>query len=236
MYKEKIIELAARDDVNVSDAQAEKLSAYMQALLEANEHINLTAVTEPNEFITRHLVDSLLVLDYMPEGVKTVLDVGTGGGFPGIPLAIMLPNTQFTLLDSTGKKLKVVERLALDLRLNNVTILNARAEEASRDKKYRDAFDCVVSRAVASLPILAELCLPFVKLNGVFIAVKGPGWHDEYEGEKSAIPVLGAKTKEIKELDLSDGRHEAIMILHKTKATPERFPRSFAAIKKAPAK
>lgn len=220
--------------VNISDVQFEKLEKLMNAVLEMNQRLNLTRMTNPDDFITGHLYDSLAVS--MPKG-ETVLDVGTGGGFPGLPLAVCYPERRFTLLDATAKKIEAVKQIADTAEIHNVDFLVGRAEALSREEKYRESFDIVTSRAVAAYGVLSELCLPFVRTGGYFLAWKGPGAQDEIIESGKAATILGGKQPEIKDKNVlkNHGVH-VIIFCEKKHETPKKYPRSFGQIKKKPLK
>ncbi|WKY44510.1 16S rRNA (guanine(527)-N(7))-methyltransferase RsmG [Eubacteriaceae bacterium ES2] len=234
---EKLIKSGQDIALEISHEQAQKLIAYMDALLIKNEAINLTRITDQDEFILLHLLDSLTLLPFIKNDPRHILDLGTGGGFPGIPLAIMLPGCQFMLLDSTRKKLNVVEEIAQSLELKNVQVMHGRAEELGHDQAYRQHFDLVVSRAVANLNSLSEYALPFVKVGGYFLSMKGKEYESELESGKKAIKKLGGQIIAIEKANLpqSDYQH-VIIVVEKVRSTPEKLPRISGKIKKEPLK
>ena len=197
------------------------LNEYMERLLEKNREINLTAITDREEFIKKHYEDSLEIIG-LPEyeAADSVVDLGTGGGFPGIPLAISDGNKNFLLIDSLAKRLKVIEELCKDIGIFNVEVKHGRAEELGQQEDCREKFDLVVSRAVADLPLLCEYCLPFVKVGGAFVAYKTSGCHDEIRRAGKAMTLLGGKLNRIEER----GEH-CLVIIHKVGITPEKYPR-----------
>lgn len=230
---EKLITLGREVDIEINDNQAEKLIGYMDRLLEKNKHINLTRITDEDEFIKLHILDSLTLLKTIKNPQANILDVGTGGGFPGIPLAILLEEAQITLMDSTRKKLSVVESIAQELEINNVKILHGRAEELGQDFNYRERYDVVTSRAVANLTLLSEYCLPLVKVGGQFLSMKGRDYQEELEAARRPIAVLGGKIVEIeKGLLLQSDYVHVIINVEKVKLTPDQFPRINGKIKK----
>ena len=163
----------ALDELNISytEKQIQQFASYMDGVLEWNEKVNLTAITEHEEFIAKHFVDSVLCADFDEfKNAKTVIDVGTGGGFPGVPLAIMAPDKKFVLMDSLNKRLKIIDELTAEAGIMNTQTVHARAEELARNKNHREKYDVCVSRAVANLTTLSEYCLPFIKVGGYLLA------------------------------------------------------------------
>lgn len=220
-----------------SDEVMEKLMGYMHGIISWNEKVNLTNLTEEDEFIEKHYIDSLLL--WNSESFKKadkIIDVGTGGGFPGVPLAILYPEKEFVLLDSLKKRLNIIDSLTDELGINNVTTFHGRAEDAAKQKDMREAFDLCVSRAVANLTSLSELCIPFVKIGGYFVAYKGPGAYDEAKEAENAINILGGKLEFITVPEgQKESEHTLITIL-KTANTPEKYPRKAGDPLKKPLK
>lgn len=209
--------------------------AYMDAILRLNEHINLTAIRDRDEFWSKHILDSL-ACEGLPEleRASAVADVGTGGGFPGVPLAINFPEKQFTLIDSTAKKLRAVQCAVDELGLANVVTLNGRAEELGGSEQYRERFDLVVSRAVAELNILCEWCLPLVRVGGAFIAYKGARAAEELKAADSAIAKLGGKLDRVETVALPEAEEHSLIIITKVSVTPSLYPRNAGASRKKP--
>jgi len=220
------------------DQAIPKLLKYRELTLEWNNKVNLTAITSPTEFLKKHYVDSLLCADAKELlSAQTVLDVGTGGGFPGIPLAIFFTEKQFVLLDSLQKRLKIVIEMADAIGLINVEVVHGRAEDLARNPKYREHFDVCVSRAVANLSTLAELCLPFVRIGGTFISYKGPNCSDEVRDAQNAIRRMGGAIDRIETPMLAHYTSEHNMIyINKKKTTPNLFPRKAGTPLKNPIK
>ena len=221
--------------ITLDDTAIFRFEKYMRTVLEWNEKINLTSITDENEFIIKHFYDSLTLLHTLDikEGAK-IIDVGTGAGFPGIPLKIARPDVQLTLLDSLNKRLVFLEEnvlTPLDLTAN---VIHGRAEEISRQNDYREKFDFAVSRAVANLSSLSEYCLPFVKVGGVFASMKGPESSEEIKQAGNAIKVLGGKVDMVENLTLPDGSGRSIVSIDKIKHTPEKYPRRGVKINKNP--
>lgn len=207
---------------------AEKFEKYYELLIEWNEKINLTAITDEKEAALKHFVDSVKAIDcnLFFEGAK-IIDVGTGAGFPGLPLKIFRPDLNVTLMDSLNKRINFLNEVISSLNLSGVEAIHSRAEEMGRDKKHREKYDICVSRAVANLASLTELCMPFVKKGGYFISLKGPKAKEELEDAKKAIELLGGEFVEIKNyaIDETDLDHN-LVIIKKIKETEKRFPRN----------
>lgn len=230
---QKLVHLGNQFDIVINEKQGEKLIAYMDKLLEKNKFINLTRITDEDEFIQLHLLDSLTLLKLIKNPTAKILDVGTGGGFPGIPLAIILEAAEITLMDSTKKKLNIVRELAQELSIKNVKILHGRAEELGQDKEYREKYEIVTSRAVANLTLLSEYCLPLTKVGGRFLPMKGKDYTDELDAAKKPIKILGGEIFDVKKgLLLQNDYVHVIINIEKTRNTPIQFPRINGKIKK----
>lgn len=202
---------------------------YSDYLIEVNSHTNLTSITDPEEIKIKHFEDSLSVLPYIKEGNK-VLDIGAGAGFPGIPLRIE-KNFDLTLVDSVNKKVNFMNEVIDKLDLSNARAIHTRAEDFA--KENRESFDVVVSRAVANMSTLSELCLPFLKVGGIFIALKGPKADEELEAAQNAIKILGGKVKEIERFKIDDNDRVNI-IVEKIHPTKKKYPRGKNQAKKNP--
>ncbi|WP_196603151.1 16S rRNA (guanine(527)-N(7))-methyltransferase RsmG [Pectinatus frisingensis] len=232
-YMEKY---AVEFGLELSDKQLKMFDIYYQLLVEWNEKINLTAITDPGEVAVKHMVDSLSVCDekIINNSSKTI-DVGTGAGFPGIPIKIMYPDMQLTLLDSLNKRVKFLQTVADKLDFRNIEIIHGRAEELGKQKNYREKYDVVFSRAVARMPVLCEYALPFVKIQGYFIALKGRQYEAEIAMAQNALKVLKAsidKIKSVKLPGLDDVR--AIIYIKKTGKLPPMYPRKAGNPEKKP--
>ena len=202
---------------------------YYEILSFYNEKFNLTAITEKREVYLKHFVDSLTGAKFI---TGDFLDVGSGGGFPSVPIKILKPELKATLLEATGKKCEFLRELVKELGLKDVQIICGRAEELAHDKFYREKFEFCTARAVAALPILSEYCLPFVKLNGKFIAYKGDAEQEISDAEK-AVKILGGRIENVEKIDLS-GNLRTIIVINKESKTPEEYPRANAKIRKKP--
>lgn len=209
------------------------LMAFSARLLETNKVMNLTAITEPEDVARLHLLDCAALLNITDFRGKRVVDVGTGAGFPGMPLRILEPDFDLTLLDSLGKRIAFLQRVCDEMGLQRVTCVHARAEEFAA--KHREQYDIATSRAVAALNVLCELTLPLVKVGGRFLAMKAVDSDDEIRTAKSAVAQLGGKVEDIRDYTIpgTDITHR-VVVIGKVKPTPDAFPRAFAKIKKAP--
>lgn len=229
-----LISDAEKLGISLTDEQIQRFEKLSKLLVEQNKTMNLTAITDPDGIAVKHFADSISVLTAGEFGENTkVLDVGTGAGFPGIPLLIMHPEIELTMIDSTAKKLKYVANTVDELGLS-ANVLHTRAEEAGQSKEYRETFDIVCSRAVAALNVLCEYCLPFVKVGGTFIAMKGAKAQEEIDGAKAAIKLLGGKIVGEKSFTLSDGGERSLIIIKKISQVPPKYPRVSAQIAKKP--
>lgn len=218
--------------------QLSQFTTYYEMLIETNKYLNLTAITDPHEVAVKHFVDSLTALDdkalIFKEGAK-LLDLGTGAGFPGIPLAIMRPDLEIVLFDSLQKRLNFLSDVISKLGLHKVTILHGRAEDISHDAVHREAYDLVTSRAVARLPVLLEWALPYVKQNGYMVALKGAAYEEEMGEAAKALKILKGNIEQVKPVQLptlDDKR--AIIYIKKTGITPKLYPRKPKDIKTKP--
>lgn len=221
--------------INLTKTQADMFKQYMDYLLEFNSHTNLTAITESDEVQIKHFFDSIILSKFLKiEPDFKVIDVGTGAGFPGVPLKILLPDIKLTLVDSLNKRVKFLNELCEKLNLT-AEIFHARAEELSHKSDFREKFDIAVSRAVARLNVLSEYCLPYVKVGGFFAALKGDNAAEEINSARDAIKKLGGKIESVQtfELPLNMG-NRTIVIIKKIKETDKKFPRSNSQISKNP--
>lgn len=234
-----IMKIAA-DEVNIefNDDMYNKFIKYMRLVQEWNQKINLTAITEDEEFIKKHFIDCIKAFK-SPElkGAKTVIDVGTGAGFPGLPIAILRDDIEVTLLDSLNKRVNFLNLVVKELGLKNVKTIHSRAEDGARNKELREKFDIATSRAVANMAVLSEFCLPYVKISGYFVALKGPAIEEELETSKKALSVLGGKLLRVDEtlIEETDLNHN-IVVVEKIKECPKTYPRKAGTVTKKPIK
>ncbi|SEP54927.1 16S rRNA (guanine527-N7)-methyltransferase [Lachnospiraceae bacterium NE2001] len=227
--------------IELSGEQLEQFSTYMNMVIEKNQVMNLTAITDPEEFALKHFADSLSLIpalaetDILSSKNVSMIDVGTGAGFPSIPLKIARPNIQLTLLDSLNKRIKFLDDVITALYLNGITTVHSRAEEGGRMKDLRDNFDIAVSRAVANLSVLTEYCLPYVKVGGLFISYKSQDIDEELASSKRAIKLLGGELEDVINFQLADSDiSRSFVLIRKTKATPKAYPRKPGTAKKDP--
>lgn len=233
MFKEILSQGAMELGIDMPQGAAEKMEAYCHRLLRKNMELNLTAIRSEEEAAKLHFLDSLGLLTAYDISGKSVIDVGTGGGFPGVPLKIARPQADMTLLDSTQKKVDFIEAACGDLGIH-VRCLGGRAEELGLERQYRERYQVAVSRAVARLGILSELCLPLVAVGGVFIALKSQDSDQEIDEAKRALGQLGGRLAQVSDYTLPGGIVRRAVIVEKLSPTPAGFPRRFARIKKAP--
>ena len=233
-FKNKMIQLAKIIDIDFTETQIEKFYEYMNLLLEWNEKINLTAITEIDDIILKHFIDSITVLKFIDDE-SSIIDVGTGAGFPGIPISIMKENTKVTLLDSLNKRINFLNEVSRKISLNNVNTYHGRAEDFAQNNKHREKFNIAISRAVANLTTLVEYVIPYVKIGGYCICMKGPGVDEEINQAEFAIKELGGRIEKIDSFLLPNSDIERnIIIIRKYKETPKKYPRKAGVPSKSP--
>ncbi len=238
--KEEFIEylnqLLKRFDLTITDIQANKFYDYYNLLVETNKVMNLTNITEPHDVCLKHFVDSLSIIKYFDmSNIESIIDVGTGAGFPGIPLKIFFPEKKILLLDSLNKRIKFLNNVIDTLGLENIDTLHSRAEDGAHNKLYREKFDLCVSRAVANLSTLSEYCLPFVRKDGYFVSYKSVELENETLSAKNALKILGGSDAECVYFDLDDlDYHRSFAIIHKENVTKKKYPRKAGTPSKEP--
>ena len=228
----------ASNDVGLefTEGQYEQFIKYMRLLQEWNEKINLTAITEDEEVVKKHFIDCIKAFKSDKiKNSKTIIDVGTGAGFPGLPIAIMNPNVEVTLLDSLNKRINFLNLVVRELGLKNVKTIHSRAEDGARKPELREKFDIATSRAVANMAVLSEFCMPYVKKGGYFVALKGPSIDEELENGSNAIKILGGELKDIIEISIeeTDLKHNIVEV-KKIKTCPKTYPRKAGTVNKKP--
>lgn len=223
-FKKVFLEEANKNNIKVNNEELEKLYKYMVGIIEWNNKVNVTAITEEKLFIVKHFIDSLLINHYL-EGKERIIDIGTGGGFPGIPLKIVNAKKKFTLIDSVNKKLNVIRDLSNKIGLENLEVIHARAEDLAVKKEFREMYDVAITRAVSNLSTILEYMLPFVKIGGIAVCMKGPNYKEELGDAKKAIEILGGKLENIETINLEGEMERNILVIKKIKKTPNKFPR-----------
>lgn len=233
-FNEYLRENLNKINIEIEEEKVKQFYLYMNKLLEWNKKINLTAITDENDIILKHFVDSLTALKYIKDKSK-VIDIGTGAGFPGIPLKIQREDIQITLMDSLNKRINFLKEVINKLNLQNICAIHSRAEELARNSNYREKYDVAISRAVANLSTLVEYMLPFVKIGGKCICMKGSNVKEEVENSKKAIKELGGKIIKIDDFILPSSDYERnIIIIEKVEQTKGKYPRKAGIPSKEP--
>ena len=237
MNPETFKQILKQEDYPIDVAKMEQYHRYLLLLQEWNNKINLTAITEEDEVYLKHFYDSLTLarfIDFNQPNLK-LCDVGSGAGFPSIPLKILFPEIEITIVDSLKKRIRFLEILVEELALENVHLVHARAEDFGQKDEFRSAFDVVTARAVARLSVLAEFCLPITKEKGIFAAMKGSQGADELEDSKKALKILGGRLQAIETFELpEDAGERSILLINKVKNTPKKYPRQAGIPNKKP--
>lgn len=209
---------------------------YKDLIKEWNEKVNLTAIKEDDAIVKKHFIDSLKVFEFNQiKNAKNIIDIGTGGGFPGIPMKIIKPEINIVLLDSLNKRVNFLNEVINSLKLNNIKAIHGRAEDFAQERQYREKFDVAVSRAVANLTVLSEYCIPYVKVGGYFVAMKGPAVEEEIKQSKNAIRLLGGKIEHIEKVQIEDSDlNHNLVIISKISSTNRKYPRKAGTVAKNP--
>ncbi len=233
-FKMFLVKHTDKIQITIEENQIKQLYNYMQLLLLWNEKINLTAITEPKDIIIKHFIDSFTIAPYINKNSK-LIDIGTGAGFPGIPLKIIRPDITIILVDSLNKRINFLEEVIKTLELTNITPIHGRIEELGKNKQFREKFDYATSRAVANLAVLSEYMVPLIKIGGKAICMKGPNVEEEVQNAKKAIKILGSVLEKVESFTLVDtdiGRN--IIVLKKAQNTPNQYPRKAGTPSKQP--
>lgn len=233
-FSNEIIKKIKYLDITIDDSQILQLYNYMELLIEWNKKMNLTAIDKPNEIILKHFIDSITINKFIKEN-GNIIDVGTGAGFPGIPIKIIRKDVSITLLDSLNKRILFLNEVINNLKLENILAIHSRAEDLGIDKKYREKFDYATSRAVAPLNYLLEYMMPFIKVGGRCICMKGTNIQEELNEAEKAIIKLGGKIEKIEDIKLPETDIDRnLIIIKKIKETPNQYPRKAGIPKKQP--
>ncbi len=233
-FIDDLINKAKQISVEITEKEANMFYEYDKLLLDWNEKINLTAITDEREIILKHFIDSLTINRYI-ENADNVMDIGTGAGFPGVPLKIVNENKRFILVDALNKRVNFLEEIKKVLNLKNLDLIHSRSEDLAKNLMYRENIDVVTSRAVANLRVLVEYMLPFIKLNGLCICMKGPNSKEEIIEAENAIKILGGKIENIDKIILPESEIERnIIIIRKVSNTPNKYPRKAGTASKQP--
>ena len=232
ILEQKLGELGIKQDQN----QLERFHKFYQLLIEWNKVMNLTGITEYEDVVEKHFVDSLSIIKAVDlSRIHTVIDVGTGAGFPGIPLKIAFPHLRVVLLDSLNKRIKFLDEVISQLGLTEIRTIHGRAEEYARKEEYREQFDLCVSRAVANLSTLSEYCLPYIQVGGIFVPYKSGEIDDEVEHSKKAVRILGGNIKDVMKFELpGTDIHRSFVLIHKEQHTQKKYPRKAGIPAKEP--
>lgn len=214
-----------KNNLMLEKSQYEKYYIYMKNILEWNTKINVTAVRDEESFIIKHFIDSLMISNYVNSNVK-VIDIGTGAGFPGIPLKLFNENIEITLIDSINKKLNVIRESIKEMNLDKIDIIHSRAEDLAIKEEYRENYDIATTRAVSNLSTILEYMMPFIKIGGYAVCMKGPNYNDELNNAKNAIKILGGKLESIENFNINTEYERNVIVIRKIEKTPKRYPRS----------
>ena len=237
----KLVNICNKINIEISDDQINCFEKYYELLIEKNKVMNLTAITDKEDVIVKHFIDSIALIPYLlDKGINInnelkIIDIGTGAGFPGLPLKIMMPDVKFTLLDSLNKRVSFLNEVIDELKLKDIVALHGRAEDYASDNKYREKYDICVSRAVANLSTLSEYCIPFVKKDGFFISYKAGESEEEINNSKNAIKILGGKINKVEEFVLPGTDASRVFVfIRKQELTDKKYPRKAGVPAKKP--
>ncbi len=232
--KELLIKGLTHYKKEISATQIEQFEKYMELLKEWNKKINLTAIEDDREIVIKHFIDSISIVPHIGNEDIKIIDVGTGAGFPGIPLKIVNPKNKITLLDSLDKRVKFLNEVINKVNITQISAIHGRAEDYGTNPVYREKYDIAVARAVSNLPVLLEYCLPFIKINGIFIAMKGSST-EEFDNCNRALDILGGKIEKIEKMELPFTNIERnVVVVRKFRQTPTKYPRKAGKPSKEP--
>ena len=233
----KIMDTACEDvGLEFDGEKNNKFIKYKDILKFWNNKINLTTIVEDEDIIKKHFIDCIEIFKFSPlKDISNVIDIGTGAGFPGIPMKIVNPKIKVVLLDSLNKRINFLNQVISYIELNDIKCIHGRAEDFSKDTEYREKFDAAVSRAVANLTVLSEFCIPYIKLDGYFVAMKGPSVENEIKESRKAVSILGGKIEDIVKIENDDFNHN-LVVIKKIKRTPNMYPRKAGIVSKKPLK
>lgn len=233
--KEFLLCEAKKADIDLTEKMLDKFQIYYDLLIETNKSMNLTAITKMEDVVLKHFIDSISISKFYDLSNKKIIDVGTGAGFPGFPLAILYPDAEFVLMDSLKKRLGFIDMATQKCNMNNITTVHGRAEDLGHEKEYREQFDFCVSRAVAALPVLLELCSPFVKIKGKFVSYKSELLEEEIEQSKNALKILQCKLVGQDTYQIPDSDYYRVFAsFEKLKPLPKKYPRQAGKPKRNP--
>ncbi|GCD09434.1 16S rRNA (guanine(527)-N(7))-methyltransferase RsmG [Clostridium tagluense] len=224
------------EGLEFNEKKYEQFMRYKDLIQEWNEKVNLTAIKEDEEIVKKHFIDSIKVFKFKElKSAKNIIDIGTGGGFPGIPMKIIKPEINIVLLDSLNKRINFLNEVIKELQLKNIKAIHGRAEDFAQEAQYREKFDVAVSRAVANLTVLSEFCIPYVKVGGYFVAMKGPAVEEEIKSSKNAIRMLGGHIEHIEKVQIEDSDfNHNLVIIRKIAQTHKKYPRKAGMVTKNP--
>ncbi|HZK26921.1 MAG TPA: 16S rRNA (guanine(527)-N(7))-methyltransferase RsmG [Thermoclostridium sp.] len=232
-----LLEGFAEFGVNLTENQIANFERYHKMLIEWNEKINLTAITDERDVVIKHFIDSISIIQFIPKNALNIIDVGTGAGFPGIPLKVVKDQLNITLLDSLEKRVRFLNSIINEIGISGIRTIHARAEDLGKDKEHRECYDVGTARAVASLSVLCEYILPFVRIGGYFICMKGSDVENEISDSKTALSILGGEIEKVVNFSLPFEKSERnIILIKKIRHTPTKYPRKSGKPTKTPLK
>lgn len=235
IYMDRLSDLLEQWNIEIDDIIVKRFNRYYELLIEWNKNINLTAITEPEDVMIKHFLDSSALLKYMDLSGKNIIDVGTGAGFPGIVIKILNPDCKITLLDSLNKRVLFLNEVIKELKLEGISSVHGRAEDFAHDNKYREKYDIVTSRAVANLSTLSEYCIPFAKVGGMFVPYKSGNIDEEIVEAKRALSVLNSSVTKVEKYSLPCNDYErSLVFIKKEKSTTKQYPRKAGTPSKSP--